>query len=391
MKLYDMANYIRNMVNVIIGIVLVIALFIYVSPFISSVINQTQQATQKEVIPYTLQPINFSQDPTLNYNIDNTQILYIGNADAQWKMLETKKAKVYSYNFSKNLDIDYLPTAKKIALNLGYDDLNITDNGEISNKYVWAKNGLQLEINKVNKKMTQFPQSSSLANIKKYVTAGNFISNEVANGFGKAFLNSSGRFNREETELLSFEPTFLRFESDFLVETNNISSELCYLKVSRSIDKIKVVSKRYDFPQIYFYISSLRPDIENSYKNYRYPYLKLNKTDYSQAYEGYQFELNNLNSVVETQLKSKNFVISEIKINNSYFGFIPNKDTTNIKTISIESFELGYYDNFDETSLNSNVQPVYVFKGSIELASGEKGKITLYTPALDPKYYSAAK
>ena len=82
MKLYDMANYIRNMVNVIIGVVLVIALFIYVSPFISSVINQTQQATQKEVIPYSLQPINFSQDPTLNYNVDNTHILYIGNADA---------------------------------------------------------------------------------------------------------------------------------------------------------------------------------------------------------------------------------------------------------------------------------------------------------------------
>jgi len=388
MKLYEMANFIRKLINIGIGIVLVVAIFIYVSPIISDFASQAQKATQKEVIPYYINPINFTQDPSLKYNLANTTILYIGNPDSQWKNLETKQMKLYEYNFSKLEDIDYLPTAKRIAFESGYDDLSLVDNGEVSNKFVWAKNGLQFEINKVNKKIVQFPQGSEVAFLKSYVTGGNFISNEIPSNFSLNFLKSSGRFSKEEIDSLIIEPTFLRFESNYLIESNNISSELCYLKIYRSIDDKKVVSKRFDFPQIYFYVASLRPEVETSFKNYRFPLIKMNKIDYKTSYNEQLFDLNPITNVVETQLKAKNFVISEIKINNSEFRFIPNIETTNIKTISIESVEVAYYDNFDETSLNTNIQPIYVFKGSIELATGEKGRITAYTPALNPKYYS---
>jgi hypothetical protein len=235
------------------------------------------------------------------------------------------------------------------------------------------------------------PQGAEIAFLKSYVTGGNFISSNIPGTFALNFLGTTGRFTKDEIASLILEPTFLRFESNYLVESNNISSELCYLKIYRSIENKKVVSKRYDFPQIYFYVASLRPEIENSFKNYRFPFIKLNKIDYKLAYNGDLFDLNPISTVVESQLKAKNFIVSEIKINNSEFAFIPNKDNTNIKTISVESVEVSYYDNFDETSLNTNIQPIYVFKGSIELSSGEKGKITLYTPALNPKYYSSAR
>lgn len=391
MKLYEVANFIKRVINIAVILFLVISGYISAVPFITEVVTQTKQATQKEVIPYTLNPINFTQDPTLKYDLTNTQVLYIGNPETQWSSLENKKAKVYEYNVSKNIDIDYLPTARRIALNLGYDDSNITDNGDLSNKYIWAKNSLQFEIDKISKRMTQMPQTSDLANIKKYVTAGNFLSNEVAQNYGLAFLNSSGRFSKIEIESLIYEPFFLRFESNLLVETNNISSELCYLKIYRKLNNLKVVSKRYDFPQIYFYVSSIRPDIEASFKNYRYPMFKINKIDYKLSYNDYDFDLNNLTNVVNNQIKTKNFVISEIKINNSNFGYIPNKDTSKIKTISIESFEVGYYDNYEDTGINKNIQPIYIFKGSVEMGSGEKGRITMYVPALDPKYYSVSK
>jgi hypothetical protein len=391
MKLYEVSSYIKKMINVLIGVVIVVAIFIYISPIISDYASQAQKATQKEVIANYVSPINFTQDQALNYNLSNTTILYIGNPDSQWKNLESKQIKLYEYNFSKLEDIDYLPTAKRIAFESGYDDLNLVDNGDISNKFVWSKNGLQFEINKVNKKMSQFPQGNEIAFLKSYVNGGNFISNNIPGNFALNFLGLTGRFTKEEVNSLILEPTFLRFESNYLVESNNISSELSYLKIYRSIENKKVVSKRYDFPQIYFFIASLRPEIENSFKNYRFPFIKLNKIDYKLSYNGDLFDLNPIPTVVESQLKAKNFVISEIKVNNSEFRFVPNKENTNIKTISVESVEVSYYDNFDDTSINTNIQPIYVFKGSMELASGEKGKITIYTPALNPKYYSTSK
>lgn len=391
MKLYEVSNFIKKVINIFAIVVVLVSAYISIIPTVTEVVTQVKQSTQKEVIPYTLNPINFTQDLSIKYDLTNTQILYIGNPDIQWQNFETKKTKVYEYNLSKNIDIDYLPSARKIALNLGYDDSNIIDNGDLSNKYIWSKNGLILQIDKITKKMAQVPQSSDLSNIKKYVTAGNFLSNDVAENYGNSFINSSGRFTKEDLDNIIYEPIFLRFEANFLLETNNIASELCYLKVYRKIDKLKVVSKRYDFPQIYFYVASIRPDIELAFKNYRYPMFKLNKIDYKASYENFEFDLNNLTNVVNNQIKAKNFVISEIKINNANFGYIPNKDTSQIKTISVESVELGYYDNFDDIAVNKNIQPVYIFKGSLEMASGERGRITLYTPALDTKYYSVAK
>lgn len=391
MKLYDVADFIKRLINVVIIIVFLVAGVIYATPFVTNIVKQAQKSTVKEEVPFILEAINFTQDNNLKYDLTDTRILYIGNAQTQWENLENKALKVYEYNFSTLEDIDYLPKAKRVAFANGYDDLNIIDNGEISNKFIWTKNGLQFEINKVNKKMTQFPQNSNLSALKAYLTSGNFITNDSPEAYAKKFLEISGRFTPEEIETLTFEPTFLRFESNFLIEGNNISSELSYLKVFRNLDNFKVVSKRYDFPQIYFYVASLRPEIENSYKNYRYPFFKLNKTDYKTSFDGYQFDLNPLPNVLENQLKTKNFIISEIKINNSNFGYVPNRDSSRIKTISVENFELSYYDNFDETSLNNFVQPIYVFKGSVELETGEKGRITIYTPALNPKYYSVSK
>lgn len=386
MKLYEMSNFIRKIINIFIIVVVLISSYTYIMPAIEGLYQSVKPEKPPE-IPYKLQKINFTIDPGLKYNLVNTKINYLGNPDSQWNNLQTKKLIVYNYNFSTIEDIDYTQKAKQIALGLGYDDSTQRDNAEASNKYAWVKNGLIFEIDKITKRMLQIPQKTNLSEYKQYVSAGNFLSPESPNSYITNFLRTTGRFNSVEIEQLELEPQFLRFENSNLVDSNNIASEISYVKVFRKISDLKVVSKRYEFPQIYFYVSSLRPEIETNFKNYRFIHFKLNKLDYSPSYNNYAFDLTPLPEVVN-QLKQGSFIISDVKFSGDSFAAAPSPSTTSISTITFDTYELGYYDNYDETIKNENIQPIYIFKGSVELDSGLKGRITAYLPAIASRFYN---
>ena len=240
--------------------------------------------------------------------------------------------------------------------------------------------------------MAQAPVNSDLSVLKGYISAGNFITTNTPQNYISEFLRATGRFTNKELEELIYEPKFLKYESDKLTDNNNtISAELAYVKAYRSLESKKVVSKKYEFPHNFFYVASLNPGVEKDFKNYRFPLFRLNKVEYKKGFDGELFELQPLPNVVNQKLvNEKNFVISDVKINNSNFGYQPTKNSK-VRIISIEEFEVGYYDSYDLTAVNNTVQPIYIFKGSLEMENGERGKITIYTPAIDPKYYSASK
>jgi len=384
MKLYEVSNFVRKVINIIIGVVLLISLYLYLQPAAIRLFEQVKPEPE-EVIPYKFSKINFTLDSNMSYNLSQAKINYLGNPDNQWQNEIKKKLKVYKYNFSSIEDIDYTPRAKQIALSLGYDDLNQTDNAELSNKYRWLKNGLIFEIDKVTKRMVQLPTQPNFASFKQYLSAGNFITPASPKPFVSNFLATTGRFSENELKNIEMESQFLRFESNNLVESNNIAAELSYVKVFRKVSDLKVVSKRYEFPQIYFYVSSLRPEIENSFKNYRFMHFKINKLDYTEGFTGYEFDLTPL-PVVVNEIKQGKFIVSDIKFSGESFGATPNPENVNIQNITFDSYEIGYYDNYEDTLTNEFVQPVYVFKGTVELSSGARGRIVGYAPAIDQKY-----
>lgn len=384
MKLYEVSNFIKKIINISLVVVVLISGYIYIRPVFTQIF-ETVKPEEAPVIPYKINKIRFTVDPILSYNLTQTRINYLGNPETQWANLTTRKLPLFEYSFSDIEDIDYTPRAKQVALALGYDNLNQVDNGEISNKYKWLKNGIVFEIDKITKRMVQIPVQTNFSNYKQYLSSGNFVSSESPTPFVTNFLQASSRFSGNELSELELEPTFLRFEGNNLIETNNINSELSYVKVFRKIADYKVVSKRYEFPQIYFYVTSLRPEIQTNFPNYRLIHFKVNKIDYTKSFEGYEFDITPLPSAVE-ELKKGNFIVADIKFRGESFGATPKPEDIKIQTITFDSYEIGYYDNFEETIQNTFVQPVYIFKGNIELDNGFKGRITTYIPAVDIKY-----
>lgn len=386
MKLYEVSNFIRKVINVFLVFMGLISAYIYIKPLTEQVYETVKPQTPPE-IPYKVDKINFTADSNLNFNIKDAKINYLGNPETQWAALVQKKALIFQYNFSTIEDIDYTPRAKQIALSLGYDDLSQRDNAELSNKYVWTKNGIIFEIDKINKRFLQIPQQPNFSSFKQYLSSGNFVSAESPRPYILRFLSSTGRFTDKELNEVSFEPQFLRFEGNKLIDSNNLSSEISYVKVYRKISGAKVVGKNYDFPPIYFYVSSLRPEIENAFGNYRFLHFKASKMDYKSSFSNYNFDLLPLPNVV-SDLKNGNFIISDVKFSGGYFGENPNPKDYIIRSITFDRYELGYYDNFDETIKNEYIQPIYIFKGVAEFNTGERGTIIVYTPAIDPRYFN---
>lgn len=393
MKLHEVADFIKQIINVGIVVVVIIASILYIRPIFQQVFSQLQKPQEEKVaIKFTLPQFAITQDDSLTYDLSGARVVYIGNLENLWTNLKDKKLPVYEYNFSTAEDIEYGTTAKRIASGLGYDNQNIIDNGDISGKFIWRKGNVIFEINKLNKRMVQAPASNDLSILKGYINAGNFITTNTPQGYIEEFIRSTGRFTNQEIEALSYEPKFLKYEADKLTDNNNtIGAELSYVKAYRTLEGKKVVSKRYEFPHNFFYVASLNPGVERDFKNYRFPLFRVNKVEYKKGFQNELFDIEPLANVVNQKLiNQRNFVISDIKINNSNFGYQPEKGSK-IRIISIEEFELGYYDNYDLTAVNNTVQPIYIFKGSLEMENGERGKITLYTPAVDPKYYSVSK
>lgn len=389
MKLYETAEFIKKLLNVLLVVIFFIALYSYSQPLIA-ILRGTPPPPpeEEEIISNYLPKINFSEDENLKYNLQPANIIYLGNPETQWQEFpeKDKRLPVYEYTFSTTENIDYTPTAKSFALTLGYRDLNQTDNAEISNKYKWSRDGFSFEIDKITKRMFQLPDSNSFLPFKELLSSGNFINTATPATFAQTLLENSKRYSPEEVNSVIFEPQFLRFEGQVLRDTVATSAELSYVKTFRKLSDKKVVSKKYDFPQTYIYVASLRPETEANFPNLRYPHFKINKNNYISSFAGETFAIYPLNTVVERELKQKRFVIADLKINNRDFGYLPDK-TQFIRNITVDSYELGYYDNFDQVQLNENIQPIYIFKGAVEMANGERGRIILYTPAIDPKYY----
>jgi hypothetical protein len=389
MKLYETSEFIKKLLNILLVLVFFFALYSYSQPLIE-ILKGTPPPPpeQEEIISNYLPKINFSEDESLKYNIQLTNIVYLGNPETQWQEFpeNDKRLPVYEYTFSTTENIDYTPTAKSFAQTLGYRDLDQIDNAEISNKYRWGRDGFSLEIDKITKRMFQLPDSNSFLPFKELMSSGNFINTATPSNFAKDLLTNSRRYTPDEINSVIFEPQFLRYEGQVLRDTVATSAELSYIKTFRKLSDKKVVSKKYDFPQTYMYVTSLRPETENNFPNLRYPHFKINKNNYLRSFGEDTFAVYPLNLVVERELKQKRFVIADLKLNNRDFGFLPDKNLF-IRNITIDSFELGYYDNFDQIQVNENIQPIYIFKGIIEMSSGERGRIILYTPALDPKYY----
>jgi hypothetical protein len=386
MKLYQTAEYIKKMVNIVGGIVVVISLYFYVFPTIQSLLPKEGPPPPPPVKNF-IPRIVFSADKSLTYDVSNVNLVYLGNPQTQWSSLATKSLPLYEYLLQSTEDIDYTPTAKDIALDIGYRDINQTDNAQLSNKYVWSKDGLFLEIDKVNKRIMQLPEGNSFSPFRELFTSGNFINTNTAINYARNLLTISRRFSSDELKEIVYETQFLRFEGDALKDTAATSAELSYVKSYRVLEDKKVVAKKYDFPQTYFYIASLRPEVEATFQNLRYPHFKINKIDYRRVFPEDTFDLQPLQDVVTFELKENRYVIADLKINNKDFGYLPSTENT-ISNITIDSYELGYYDNYDQVAQNDYVQPIYIFKGGVELANGERGRIVLYTPAVHPKYYN---
>jgi len=389
MKLYETSEFIKKLLNILLILVFFVALYSYSQPLIA-ILKGTPPPPpeQEEIISNYLPKINFSEEESLKYNLQQTNLIYLGDPEAQWQGLPEadKRLPVYEYTFSTTENIDYTPTAKSFALTLGYRDLDQTDNAEISNKYKWSRDGFSFEIDKISKRMFQLPNSNSFLPFKDLLSSGNFINSATPANFAKNLLENSKRYSADEVNSVIFESQFLRYEGQVLKDTVATSAELSYVKTFRSLSDKKVVSKKYDFPQTYVYVSSVRPETEGNFPNLRYPHFKINKNNYVKSFGQETFAIHPLNLVVERELKQKRFVIADLKINNRDFGFLPDKSQI-IRNITIDSFELGYYDNFDQVQINENIQPIYIFKGAIEMSNGERGRIILYTPAIDPKYY----
>lgn len=386
MKLYQTAEYIKKMVNIVGGIIIVISLYFYVFPTIQSLLPQAGPPPPPPVKNF-IPKVVFSLDKSLSYDVSSANIVYLGNPETQWSSLASKSLPLYEYFLPTTEDIDFTPTAKDIALDIGYRDLNQTDNAQLSNKYIWTKDGLFLEIDKVNKRILQLPEGNSFSPFRGLFTSGNFINTNTAINYARNLLTVSRRFTSSEIKETVFETQFLRFEGDSLKETAATSAELSYVKTYRVLMDRKVVAKKYDFPQTYVYVSSLRPEVEATYQNLRYPHFKINKIEYKIVFPEDTFDLQPLADVVDFELKEKKFVISDLKISNKDFGYLPPIDNT-IKNITIDSYEIGYYDNYDQVAQNDYIQPIYIFKGGVEMGNGERGRIVLYTPAVNPKYYN---
>lgn len=87
-------------------------------------------------------------------------------------------------------------------------------------------------------------------------------------------------------------------------------------------------------------------------------------------------------------LKQGKFIIAEVKFNGESFGATPTPNNVQASSITFDNYELGFYDNYEETVKNDHIQPIYIFKGTIELNTGARGRITVYTPAIDTKFFN---
>jgi hypothetical protein len=344
-------------------------------------------------ILYKFNPISFSvakQFGTGENGIDtsNAKIVYRRNALQDWNSLKSKQSKLYTYDFNVFKDIDYRSTARGIADFLGYEDANLISDAELNNDYVWTKNNITFTINKNDQEMKQVLPNGEIAPFKNFFSSGEFLSTDYARQKAKEMMTASKKFTTEEINKAVYEGEFYKFEGSNLVESPNLSAEVAFIKPYLTLDNKKIVGKVYEIPQSLFFIGSLRPEIASTYKNYRYPTFKISKNRTTEAFNGENFDLTPIPTAVNNVINNKYFVIAGLYFSNAPLGAdLP----TNLKieNISLETVEVGIYDDLEKGIIKNQIlQPIYIFKGFFDTPNGQRGRIILYTPAIDPKYYN---
>ncbi len=391
MRLVHAAKVIKKTIYIFFGFILFFYTATEVGP---SLWNEIFPAPPKEnPINYKFNPILFSsvKEFTTGENgidISNAKIIYRRNPQADWANLEPKTSKIYTYNTNVPEDIDYLSTAKTVALFLGYTDSNLISTGSSDDKYIWEvpEDNIQFIINKRNKKMEQ--KISSISRLKNYLTAGEFVNSEFVTRNVNNFLVSSKKFNTTEVNEMKIETLYLRFEGESLIESPILGAELAFVKAYTPIDGKKVVGNNYDTPNNYMYVSSLRPEIVGTKLNYRFPRFKLYKNEVVNAFNGEIFDLDPLPNVIDRIVNNKDFVIRGLTFNGVPHGG-DRPISFKIENISIEDYEIAFYDDLEDGfGKNDLIQPIYLFRGNFDTSTGLRGKIILYAPAVSPKYYN---
>lgn len=344
-------------------------------------------------IIYKFNPISFTVAKQFGtgeggIDISTSKIIYRRNATQDFDSFKSKQVKLYKYELNVFKDIDYRSTARGIADYLGYEDINLISDAELNNDYVWTKNNITFVINKNDQEMKQILPKGEIAPFKNFFSSGEFLSADYAKQKAKEMMTASRKFTPEEINKASFEGEFYKFEGSNLIESPNLSSELAYIKPYLTLDGRKIVGKVYEIPQSIFLIGSLRPEIASTYKNYRFPTFKISKNQTTEAFNGELFDLMPVSTAVNNIIVSKYFVIAGLYFNNAPLN-APLPTNLKIENISLENIETGIYDDLEKGVVKNQIlQPVYIFKGFFDTPSGQKGRIILYTPAIDPKYYN---
>jgi hypothetical protein len=391
MKLVEIADLVKKSGLFVVLTILILYTVSEVWPMLSASIAPPRPETSPVV--YRFPPISFNVSPQLSLNtqggidVSQANIFYRRNATEDWNNLPTKRVRVYEYRNVAFEDLDYSATAKSIANFIGYSDTDQISAGDFSDDYIWRKNNISFAINKKSKEMRQALPEGGFELYKNFFTVGNFIQPNIYNSKITELLNVSRRFNTQEISTSLYEPTFLRFDGNNLLESENTGAEIAYIKIFNTIDNLKIVNKNYEIPNSFVFLGGLREGLPEEFKNIGYTIFKISRIYTANPFEEELFELIPIPAVVNDILNNKNFVISNLTFSNAPFG-TPLPQDISINSISLESFELAYY-NFDENLRveNTYLQPIYIFRGNFDSDKG-RGEITIYTRALNPKYYN---
>lgn len=391
MRLVNAAKIIKKGLYIFFGFILVFYFIFEVGPSLMK--SFFPPAPVEKPILYKFSPIVFStvkDYPSGENGIDvsESNIIYRRNANLDWNSLPSKSVKLYTLNTDLPEDLDYLTTAKSVASFLGYGDSSLISTGISDNNYIWEvpEDNIQFTINKKNKKMEQ--RIKGIVRLKNYLTAGEFVNAEFVNNKVTQFLINSRKFTSDEIKTVNYETTYWRFENENLIESPILGAELAKVKIYIFKDGKRIVGNNYEAPSNFMFISSLRPEIAESKKNYRYPRFILYKNELTTVFNGEEFDLEPLPNAIQRVVDNKDFVIRGITFNDLPLE-APKPKNFKIENISIESFEVAYFDDYEEGfGKNPLVQPIYLFRGNFDTNTGQRGKIILYTPAVNPKYYN---
>ena len=393
MKLYEVTKNIKQYaIFVVLVFLLLYIVFEFVPDFISQNITPPPTAEQAQTI-IKINPLVFGPPQNLQIgagkiDFSNAVITYLGNPEQEYDNLTTKFFNVYELVTRKTTPLDYSQTAREVAFFLGYDTQDQISTGELTDEIAWSKYNMSFSINKKTQDMFQGVPGGNIQQYKNFYTAGEFANSNYVVEKVKDMLRASRRFGQGDLETNLYISDYYLFQGDFLVPTASGSSEIAYTKVYQTLDGLKVVGKNYEIPQTFFFVGSLRSQLQETYKNLQYPTFKISKNNYTNELEGTQFEVKPLTEAISEVSNFKNFVVANLKIDNTPFGS-PTPQNLQMRSMTLDTFELAYYDDFEGKVVNNlSIQPIYVLRGSFETIDGLRGRITIYTRAIQSKYYN---